>query len=605
GQLLVYESDRRLDPLLKLRALGTLERALAVDPFVPEVHGLLARWREQQPQGFPAARELLEARIALAPADGQGHSLLAGLLLRHDLYEQAESELRAALADPQGGPWLVGDRAALVHCVAQQGRRAEAVELLLAVMERDLGVLAELPWIDDPQPPHRLAVARGADRPIELIEVIDLLFQRTADSELRGQAPGRSAWMDVYKAFRIAGRDDRAASVLDWLESNSVAEVEGYTIASERGELALTAGDPALAAQHYEQAIAQNPGLPFYRQRLSHAVRLLGGAQQAIDTVSASLLLTGEILDRPPDFLGNLEAKAASQIEHGDPGGAAESLERSLLFRDDLLERARLWERIGDLYRQAGRDEECVDALLRVHALLAAKPFPWTELQTGLADSQPMRVARTLTAVWRAQEGLPRGRLRRAWSLPGFYGSRPAPSLFRLGFYAENGLTDHLLRESEIQLLIDPNNILAHWMKLAALEAAHDRLDELPTAMRSLVDTYGKLGSAERQFNAITAQMAAQPELQQDPERWMNIGLLSLLRGRYSEATGFFASGRELLPEEDVAARARSCGWEALAAYLAGRPTQALELLTAGAALDPQNDLLRQQLIVAQGALAP
>jgi O-antigen ligase len=602
GLLLTYEADQRLDTGLKRRALQKIEQAIALEPLTPELHGMLARWREQQPYGYPAAHELLESRIALAPHDGQGHSLLAQLCLRLDHYDEAEPELLIALADPQGGAWHSRDRAGLIHCVAELGRRDEAVQLMVDAIERDLGVLAQLPWMDDPQPPHRLEVAGGADRPIELTEIAELLFQRAAASQLAGNPVGRAAWLDLYHTYRIAGRDDRAADVLDWLESNGVADVEDWTIAAQRGELALSAGDAALAKQHFERAVALNPGLPFYRQRLSQAARVLGESAQAVETVSASLLLTGEILDRPTDFRDNLDAKAASQIESGDPGGAAESLRRSLLFHDELLDRAKLWARIGELDHEAGRDDECVAALTQVHALLAAKPFPWADLQIGLTDSLPMQVARTLTDAWRATDPVPRSRLHRAWGLPGFYDSRQGPSLFRLGFYAENGLTDHLLRESELQLLIDPDNVLAHWMKLAALEAAYDRLGELPMAMRAFVESYGRRASPGRQFDQITSRMRDTPALQQDPQMWRDVGLLSLLRGRYSEAIGFFENGRAV--ETDPAAKARFCGWEALAAHLVGQPAQALERLEAGVALDPHNELLRNQLIVAQGALA-
>jgi len=603
GLLLTYEADQRLDTGLKRRALQKIEQALELEPLTAELHGMLAQWRAQQPQGFTSARELLETRVALAPHDGQGHSLLAQLYVRHALYEEAEQELLMALADPQGGPWHNRDRAALIHCVAEQGRRDEALQLLAAAIRRDLGVLALLPWIDDPQPPHRLEVARGTGHPIELTEVADLLFQEDSARELAGESLGRAAWMDIYRAYRIAGRDDRAAGVLDWLESNGVSEVEDWTIAAARGELALSAGDPALAKQYFQRAVDIH-NLPFHRQRLSQAARALGEAEEAIRTVAASLLLTGEILDRPTDFRDNLEAKADSQIEHGDPGGAAESLERSLIFQDELLDRALLWERIGDLYHEAGRDGEAEAALAQALRLLAAKPFPWSDLQLGLTDAVPMRIARTLTDIWRAGDAPPRMRLRRAWGLAGFYDSRQAPSLFRLGFYAENGLTDHLLRESELQLLIDRDNVLAHWMKLAALEAAYDRLDELPMAMRSFVEAYDRKASAERQFEQLAGQLQAAPGLQEDPQNWMIIGLLSLLRGRYSEAVGFFESGRALLTE-DPALQARFCGWAALAAHLAGRPSQARQLLETGTALDPRNELLRQQLVVAQGLVAP
>ena len=604
GLLLTYESDQRLDTGLKRRALQKIEHAIELEPLTPELHGMLAQWRAQQPGGFGSARELLESRVALAPHDGQGHSLLAQLYVRHALYEEAEQELLWALDDPQGGLWHNRDRAALIHCVAQLGRRDEALKLLAAAVRRDLGVLELLPWMDETQPPHRLEVARGADQPIELVEVADLIFQEDSALQLDGQSLGRSAWMDLLRTYRLAGRDDRAAGVLDWLESNAVADMEDWTIAAQRGELALSAGDYALAKQLYEKAVALKPDLMYYRQRLSQATRALGEAAEAIDTVSASLLLTGEILDRPPDFRENLEAKAASQIEHGDPGGAAESLERSLLFQDELLDRARLWERIGDLYHEAGRDGEAVAALTQALRLLAAKPFPWSEMQLGLTDAVPMRIARTLTDIWRAGDTPPRARLRRAWGLPGFYDSRQAASLFRLGFYAENGLTDHLLRESELQLLIDRDNVLAHWMKLAALEAAYDRLDELPAAMRAFVEAYDRKASAQRQFEQLAAQLQAAPVLQEDPQNWLIIGLLSLLRGRYSEAVGFFDSGRALVTG-DAALQARFCGWAALGAHLAGRPSQARELLETGTALDPRNELLHQQLVVAQGLMAP
>jgi hypothetical protein len=65
-----------------------------------------------------------------------------------------------------------------------------------------------------------------------------------------------------------------------------------------------------------------------------------------------------------------------------------------------------------------------------------------------------------------------------------------------------------------------------------------------------------------------------------------------------------FDKGRELLPD-DPAGQARMYGWEALAAYLAEQPEQALECLQAGAALDPDSDLLAAQLVVAQGRATP
>lgn len=594
ARLLSYESGQSAgSEALSAGARASAQRALDLDPLTPDAHQLLARWHEQVPHGFAAAREVLLHRVAHAPEAGRAHALLAHLYLRHGMDEEAWAALDRALGDPQGSEHVNRDRAARIACVARLGHRAKAVALLVDALARDIGVLAELPWMDSPQPPHRLAVGGPVpQQPIELVEALETLCRRHSTAWRAGTLVPRVSWMHLYKAFRVAGRDARAGEMLDWLEAEGVSEMEDWTIASERGELALSAGEAEAAVEHFERAHALSSN-PFFQGRAALARGEAGHDDRATEQGAAALAASGEILDQPTAFRDNLFAQSASMAEAGRHGEAAETLRRTLLFVDEPLDRVRLWERVAGLYLAAGRPAECESALGEALELLAARPYPWTALQLGLADTLPARVARTYVAACRARGLGPRQQLHAAWGLPRYFSARMGPSLFRMGFALEAGLVDHLLRESELQLLADPANQPAHWAHLVALEAS-GRHTELSMAMRRLAESFADVASAERMLQQLAAESGATPD---DPAVWEQGALLTMLWGRYEDALHTFGQARQRLADEPRR-EADVCGWQALAAYLADEPRRARQILREARALAPEAEMLRVRLSV-------
>ncbi|MHC5209781.1 MAG: O-antigen ligase family protein [Planctomycetota bacterium] len=594
ARLLSYEAGQSEDrEALMAAARAAAQRALEHDALTPDAHELLARWHEQTPGGFAAARDVLLDRIARSPANGTGHGLLAALYMRQGLDEEAWTELDRALADPQGNADTQRDRAARIGCVARLGQRSRAFTLLVDALALDIALLAQLPWMDAEQPPHRLAVGGPTPQPpIELVEALELLFKRLSTSWRAQVHVPRANWMDLYKAFRVADQDERAGELLDWLELEGVAEVEDWTLAAERGELALSAGETQTAIGHFERAHALS-GNPFYQGRAALARGEGGDDARATEQAAAALAATGEILDMPTAFRDNLYAQSHSLVETGRPVEAADVLRRTLLFQDDALERVKLWERIGELSLAGGRPEACVQALGDALELLAARPYPWTSLRLDLVDTLPARIARTFVAACRAQGLPPRRQLHAAWDLPQYFSSRQGPSLFRIGFAMEAGLADHLLRETELQLLADPTNQPARWAHLVALEA-NGRHTELSMAMRNLAESFAEVASAERLLQQLATEFGTTPE---SAETWVQGGFLTMLWGRYDDAMRTFGQARQRLTEAP-AAEASVCGWQALAAYLADQPGRAQEILREGLALDPEAQLLHARLAV-------
>ncbi len=595
AQLMAYDSGQLNTPLLMDRARETLEHALELDPAVPKAHDLLARWRENQDRGFAPARATLLSLIELAPNDATGHSLLGRLLLRNGLWAEAAAEFALALADLRGSDSMAQDRADRIVCLARLGRREDTLGALVDALRLDSGVLYRLPWQTGPGTERRLALGGTPPAPpIDLVEALEQLFARHSADQLAGKSVGYAFWMDTYRSFRTAGRDDRATVVLDFMEQH-VPEVEPFIIAAERGNLAFDAGQLPLALASFDLAYAESKN-EYYRNRVAQVRRALGENAQAAEQGAAALASMIEILDQPVIFNDTLNAQAENELKLGHPADAARTLERTLLFEDDLLARARLWERIADLYLKGGDPQGCERALREALQLLAAKPFPWRMLEAGGIDSMPARIARTLCRCWSASGHDRAARQRASWSLPEYFSPRMGPALFRLGFYFENAQVDQLLREADMQLLMDRGNLLAHWARLFALEASGRHLD-LGMAMRALVDQYALQASAENQFQALTYEMRTTPSRLADPRAWFQAGLLTLLRGRYNEAVGMFDSARRNLTD-DPGTEADFCGWQALAAYLASRPDLAHAALTEALALDPDDEMLKLRLSV-------
>ncbi len=583
-------------------ARATLEEALDLDPATPRAHELLSRWLEDVPGGFTAARDVLQSCIALAPKAGEGHAMLARLFMRNALWPEAEAQFVLAMADTRGSLTTSQDLADRIVCLARQGRRDEALSALTDALRLDAGVMNRIAWTTTTTDNRLLAVG-GSERqpPIELIDAVERVYQNHRADQEAGRPVGYAFWMDCYRSFRTLHRDDRASDVLDYMEQR-VDVVEPFIFSAERGNLAFDAGRLDVALAEYTRAYELS-GNAYYRTRAAQVQRMQGESVAAAENQASALDELIEILDQPYVFESALSAQFEAEARSGRPVEAARKLRVVLLFKDDPLERARLWERIGMLELRGGAPDEGEQALRASLELLASKPWPWRMLQEGTTDSMPARLARALCDSWRARGLNQAQRFKQAWSLPDFFSSRMGPSLFRLGFYQQNAQVDQLMRESDLQLLADRGNLLAHWARLVALEASGQHL-KLGVAMRALVDQYATEASADLQWNALAAEMSQNAGRLSDPQAWFKLGLLSLLKGQYLTAIDWFGNARSNVVD-DPAAAATYCGWKAQAAFLASKPERAREALSEGVLLDPDNEMLALRLSVIPEVLPP
>jgi O-antigen ligase/tetratricopeptide (TPR) repeat protein len=591
AQLLSFTGQQEDDTGQLGLARTTMARALELYPPTPRAHELLSRWLEQAGE-VPAARRVLLRRVELAPHDATGHSLLGHLEMRQGAWAPAADALARALEDIHGSQQENRDRADRVLCLLNLGLRDEAQDLLVEALRIDSGVIALLPWQDAATGAFRLRVAgQPPPPPLDLVVAVEILFGRHVIESAAGRDPGRRAWMDCNRAFRVARRDDKATSMLDWMEANLPAGlIEPETIANERGQIALDAGQLDEAQAHFERAFELS-GNPHFRVLVAEVRRRRGEAPVAGAEARSAMAESVEILDQPAVFQENLRHQATAALDRGQPLAAADAQLRSLPFEDDLLARVRLRLEAAGLQLRGGRADLALQVLRTACEDLAAKAFPWTALQEDPAETLPGRVATALVAAWRAQGLDAAARRHAAWGLPDFFSSRQGPSLLRLALYDLNAQPDQLLREADLQLLADPHHLPALWARLFALEASGRHL-ELGAAMRTLAEEFGRTASAERlwkvQVDVVSGNLA-------DPDAWRQLALLTLLRGRYEEALGWFDKERACLAN-DPAAEARACGWQALAAFLASRPDRARTILREAAELQPEVEMVKLRL---------
>ncbi len=593
AQLLTWEGQQQAGLRQPERARATMTRALELYPPTPRAHDLLSRWLEQAGD-LDAGRRVLLRLVDLAPRDAASHSLLGHFEMRNAQWERAAEALGRALQDIHGSQQENRDRADRITCLLNLGRRDEAQDLLVEALRLDSGVIALLPWQDASTGGFRLRVAgQPAPAPLALADAVEILFGRHVNDSQAGADPGRRAWMDCYRAFRVARRDDKAANMLDWMETNlPPGLIEPETFANERGKIALDAGHLEQAQAHFERTLELS-GNPFFRVQVAEVRRRRGETVESTDEARTAMAASVEILDQPTVFQQNLRHQATMALDLGRPLEAADALRRALLFEDDLLARVRTRLEAGELELRGGRADLALETLHEACVDLAAKPFSWTALQEGPAETLPGRLARALVAAWRAQGLDAVGRARAAWGLPEFFSSRQGPSLLRLALYALNAQPDQLQREAELQLLADARHLPALWARLFALEACGRHL-ELGAAMRTLAEEFNRTASAERlwqiQVDVVSGQLS-------NPDAWQQLALLTLLRGRYAEALSWYAKARANLAD-DPAAEARICGWQALAAFLASQPAEARSILRQAAALQPGDEMLQLRLSV-------
>jgi tetratricopeptide (TPR) repeat protein/O-antigen ligase len=600
AQLMAWESQQDGEPRRLQLARDAMSDALAIYPPTPKAHDLLSRWLEQAGDD-QAAQDVLRQMVQLAPRDATSHSLLGHLYMRHAKYGKAAEELDLALQDIHGSLQENRDRADRITCLAALGQRDEAMELLVEALRIDSGVIALLPWQDADNGVFRMRVSgTPPPPPIALVDGVDALLERRKADHAAGRAVDRRSWLDTYRAFRVARRDDKAAAMLDWLEANLPAGViEPETLASERGQLAFDAHDYAAAQLHFQHALDVSHNR-FFEYKVAEVRRARGEAVSAAEMGQTAMAATGEILDQPLAFRDNFLNQEETLLALGRADEAAETARRTLLFEDDLLPRVRLLAHVAELQLRGGQPGEAVEALREACELLAAKPFPWATLQEDATTTLPGRLADLLFEAWRRQ-GLDRtARQKAAWGLPSYFSSRPGPALLRLAFYQRNAQVDQLMREAELQILADPHDLPAMWARLFALEAAGRHL-ELGPAMRDIVEEFGRTASPQRLFDALRDHMS---DRLGDPRAWEQLALLSLLRGKYGEAIDMYDHARHAL-QDDPADEARVCGWQAMAAFLAGRPEDARRILQEAARLTPDDEMLRLRLAVIPEVLPP
>lgn len=597
---------------LRAQARDDLRAAIALDPDNVQAHDLLARWLEQTPNGHTEAHAVLSRLVDRSPNYGPAHSLLGQFFWRIGDPGQAAQALRRAVDGGHGSVFLRRDRALLVQSLAQLGRRTEAFNELARIIQLEAAIIYSIAWRTQPGNPEKVLIVEGGrQEPIRLVDAVAAVAEQHKQALARGEMVGRRFWMDSVTAFRLADRDDLALEFLDWLEAHRdqipfVAQ-QLDSLANERGNIALERHelDEALAqfefaAEFAAKSAAGHSSHGFFVTQAERVRRLMAGAEssevptpESEQEAERAFLVMGEILDQPTALRDNLRARSKRRLAAGDPGGAARLLRRSLLYEDDLIARAKLCERVGELHLAAGQFEEAETAYLDTLEHLASKPIPLRMLRVGLGETWPARLARALAQAWRGQGVAREDLLDTAWKrVPDYWSTRQAMVLWRLEFHHENGRADQLVREADMVLLGEPSHLPAMWARLEAAEAL-GRFPEVHQLMVELTQRFAEAGDPEQQVGRLVTSLR---DRQSDPEAWREVGIARLLQARYQEAAGLFASARALLAADDDRAAARLLGWQARAQLLLGAVDEARALLEEALALDPERGILHLRL---------
>jgi O-antigen ligase/tetratricopeptide (TPR) repeat protein len=590
------------DPeLMRAEAREHMARAIRLAPDREFAYELLARWLESTPDGFAPAIEVLDQLVSRAESYGRGHSLIAQMCERHGRFEQAAAEYRRALDGVHGSASLKRDRVALIRCLAWLGRRQEALDELVRSLRLDVTVVDELPFRVDPGSQLKyLVVGESFDQePIRLTEAVEVLWSRNRDDQENGRGVGRKIWMDTYTAFRKANRDDRALEVLAYLETNKIFD-EPYTFEGERGHIARTAERYEDALRHFERAatLAADASRPFYRSHANNVRALLGESVSAEPASLEALVATGEILDQPNTFADILRMRADAKRNGGDPAAAGRILIKTLLYEDGIVRRALLLEQIGNLFIAGEAYAEAEAALLEAMHHLDAKPFGMRSLAVGYTRSMPGRIALAMCRSWAGRGLTGSGMRNAAWRLDDFFSARLAWSLFRLKVYSEVGQPDALLREAELILMRDEQNLVAQWATLEAKEAL-GHWSEAAGVMRGIAESFALRFDVRSLHEQAVAKSRGRTK---DPQACFDLAILNLIRGRCQEAANWFGRSIGQLRSSSHD-RAHIVGWQARATFLAAGPGaqgRAVELLEKTATTAPACGSLRLRRITLQ-----
>jgi len=659
AQILQYDANQEdEDATLAPKVRRALERALSLDPMVPRGFELLSRWRERHGD-LAGARDALLELVGLAPRHGPHLSLLASFFRRAGDPGKAAHWYVRAIEAQHGSAFLNRERAELIQCLAATGRGEDAKEWLVEALQLDPAIMDWIAWqwvdgqrvlpvaggepvalmtaIEDLYARQRARHAAGEpvgrrywmqtfrcfkdagalDRAWLVLDELDEfgVVEDYSTANERGHIASErgdhetAAWHyedafeksksvmpegnPFFRQHAVAARAraaelEAAAEAADDASAGEAPELDGAT----RDVLGAARSAPRPPSAPAPLAGEASPGATEPEPEPTPALR--GAARAAVEELRLRLAQSDEILDQPALQQGILHDLADAHEQAGAYAEAAATLRRTLLFEDDLLERARLLLRAGALARRGGAHGPALEAYDEAMTILAARPYPWESLVEDHTSSLPEHAARGMDASWRARGLAADARLAAAWERAWFFSSRVAPSLFRLGLYRCHARVDLLLREAELQQRIDPQNALALWARLDGVEAS-GRLDRAREVMRDLAEQLGSEGATQRWWDALVARVQADMDQLSDPDVQRELGVVSLLMGRYAEAVPRFAEARALL-EGEPSAQADAAAWEARAALLAGDLEGARAALRRAAALDPDDPLVAARL---------
>lgn len=564
-------------------------RATAWDPFGREAHELLARWLEVLPDGHVRARQVLQALERRAPDDARTQSALGQLALRAGDHAVAAEHLQRALDGGHGSAFRGADRVALLRALAALGRRDEVVRRLVESVRLDVGVIHELPWQSHAElGAYCLPVAPAVDGrpqpPVTLLEAIDALRERQLAHRAAGREVGRDFWMATYHAYRKADRDDLALAVLDDLEAHAPS-VERHTLASERAQIALDAGDLVAARDGFDRAHDLS-GRAWYATQVAHVQQLMGEPSAATERLTRRAI--GEILDQPTAFRDDLRRRAAVAQQAGRFVEAADLLERVLLFEDDLFVRLELGLGVAEALARGRAFARARAAYEDVFAVLGARAYALDSVSDDLIESLPARAARGLHDVW-SELGLDATARRAAADrLVPAHTRFAAPRWARRVLRLENGELGEFLRATEASAVDDDLRLPGRWLRLQALDAT-GRGAELPAALGSLREELAR----RLDLDHLRDQLVTLVTDSRDPGVLRAFGLVSTLLDDPRRAAETWAREAALL--DDPHGRAHALGRVALAHRVAahgGPDAEARALLVQAVQLAPHCGLL-------------
>ncbi len=597
AHLLAFDSSRTNDSRLMGEAHDAVRRALRLDRTTPRAHEVLSRWLESSAGGLEEARDLMLDLIALAPQDGASHGLLAQLYMRADMHREAAEEFERALSVGHGSVHQNRDRADRIWCLARIGERELAERALFDAIRLDRGVIVNMTWGANAAGDRVLRVGGGVPQPpIELVSVVQSIQAVNLADEAAGVEVSRNTWMDTYNAFRDAGRDDLALECLGHVETHVEGIREEGTLFSEQARIAEAAGDLERARQLFLDA-QEISGRDYFGVLAAGVALKMGESGEASVLGEAALAGTAEILDLPTAFRDFFKNQSATFLSEGRLLEAADSLHRTLLYQEDIIERARILLRVGELCNDGGDHTRATEVILDGLDHLHAKPFPAALLQESETISLPGRLADQLGRAWAGQGLGPAERQAAAWGWSHFFSSRAGPCLFRLAFFEGNGQPAALLKEAQLQRLQRPDDLMAMWAELTALEA-FGAWSDAEKAMRNLAERFGKTHDMDRLWSNFVDMARRRPD---DPQVLFRAGILKLLSGQYSQSADFFSSARMALPADEAGNASRMASWQARAHFHAGGRPQARAVLEEAVRLNPGDLMLHRRLRALSG----